>query len=47
MPNRSFEALDTEQREKAANYVPGYDWLPGKFGPPPGIDKDFKDKLGG
>jgi hypothetical protein len=46
MPERNFDALDGDRRRKAAEYVPGYDWIPGKFGPPPGIPKDTKDKFG-
>ena len=46
MPERSYEALDIERRREAIEYVPGYDWIPGKFGPPPGIAKPRKDKFG-
>ena len=38
--------MDTVAREKAAKYVPGYDWIPDKFGPPPGIAKARKDEFG-
>ena len=46
MPERSYEALDIERRREAIEYVPGYDWVPGKFGPPPGIPKARKDEFG-
>ena len=43
MPTRELKTLDSET---AAEYAVGYDWIPGKFGPPPGIDKLQKDKMG-
>ena len=46
MPERNFDALDIDRRKKAIEYVPGYDWVPGKFGPPPGIPKARKDEFG-
>ena len=46
MPERNFEALDIDRRKKAVEYVPGYDWIPEKFGPPPGIAKARKDEFG-
>ena len=46
MPERSLAALDADRHKKAVEYVPGYDWIPGMFGPPPGIPKAYKDKLG-
>ena len=46
MPERNFDALDIDRRKKAVEYVPGYDWIPGKFGPPPGIAKARKDEFG-
>ncbi|XP_067946852.1 baculoviral IAP repeat-containing protein 7-B-like isoform X2 [Watersipora subatra] len=45
MPVRSFDALDADRRRQAAEYVPGYDWIPGRFGPPPGIPKDRKEQF--
>ena len=42
MPVRDVEA--SAKREVA--YVPGYDWLPGKFGPSPGIAKAHKEEFG-
>ena len=46
MPDRNFDALDEERRRKAMEYVPGYDWIPGRFGPPPGIRKARKEEFG-
>ncbi|XP_067946848.1 baculoviral IAP repeat-containing protein 7-B-like [Watersipora subatra] len=45
MPERNFDALDVDRRRQAAEYVPGYDWIPGRFGPPPGIPKDRKEQF--
>ena len=46
MPDINIDAIDVEERQFIASYVPGYDWVPGKFGPPPGIPKTRKDQLG-
>ena len=46
MPVKNFDPLDFDRRRKAVEYVPGYDWIPGKFGPPPGIAKARKDEFG-
>lgn len=46
MPERNYDAIDGEGRAAIANYVPGYDWIPGRFGPPPGIPKARKEQLG-
>jgi len=43
MPQQDF---DKEYRLAIADYAPGYDWIPGRFGPPPGIPKARKDKFG-
>ncbi|XP_067946846.1 baculoviral IAP repeat-containing protein 7-B-like [Watersipora subatra] len=45
MPERNFDALDVDRRRQAAEYVPGYDWIPGRFGPPPGILKERKEQF--
>lgn len=45
MPQRNFDAIDGEDRLAIADYVPGYDWIPGRFGPPPGIPKARKDEF--
>ncbi|XP_067946835.1 putative inhibitor of apoptosis [Watersipora subatra] len=45
MPERNFDALDGDRRKQAVEYVPGYDWIPGRFGPPPGIPKDRKEQF--
>ena len=46
MPERDYQSIDPVGREAIANYVPGYDWMPGRFGPPPGIPKGRKEQLG-
>ena len=46
MPVRNFEALGEERRREAVAYQPGYDWLPDRFGPPPGIPRARKLELG-
>ena len=46
MPDINIDAIDVEERQFIASYVPGYDWVPGKFGPPPGIPKTRKEQLG-
>ena len=46
MPERNFDALDLERRKKAVEYVPGYDWVPERFGPPPGIPRDQVEEYG-
>jgi len=45
MPERNYDSIDIIGREAIANYVPGYDWMPGRFGPPPGIPKARKEQL--
>ena len=44
----NLDAIDFEERQFIVppSYVPGYDWVPGKFGPPPGTPKTRKDQLG-
>ena len=46
MSERSFHALDEERQRQAAAYEPGYEWLPDRFGPPPGIPRARKLELG-
>ncbi|XP_067946840.1 baculoviral IAP repeat-containing protein 7-like isoform X2 [Watersipora subatra] len=45
MPVSNYDGLNDEQRRSAAAYVPGYDWIPGRFGPPPGIPKERKTEF--
>ena len=40
------EVLNELDLERIINYEPGYDWIPNRFGPPPGIAKSKKQKLG-
>lgn len=44
-PERNYDALDNNDRQALVDYVPGYDWIPGRFGPPPGIPKMCKDEF--
>lgn len=46
MPDRDFEGLTVDQKKIAIDYELGYDWIPGRFGPPPGIPKFRKQELG-
>ena len=48
MPDINVDPISryhVEERQFIASYVPGYDWVPGKFGPPPGTPKTRKDQL--
>lgn len=46
MPEKSHEGLTFADRSRLSDYTPGYDWIPGKFGPPPGIPRAKKEQLG-
>ena len=46
MAERSFHALDEEHLKQLAEYEPGYEWMPDRFGPPPGIPRARKIALG-
>ena len=49
MPDINVDPISryhVEERQFIPSYVPGYDWVPGNFGPPPGIPKTRKDQLG-
>ena len=46
MPERGFDSLRAEDWRMVKDYQPGYDWIPGRFGPPPGIPKSRKQQLG-
>lgn len=46
MTEVGVEVLNELDLEQIINYEPGYDWIPNRFGPPPGIGKSKKQKLG-
>lgn len=46
MPDSSLDSPTSNPYRTDAKYEPGYDWVPGRFGPPPGILKSKKDQLG-
>lgn len=46
MPERSFEGLTLADRAIVSTYELGYDWVPDRFGPPPGIPRSKKQELG-
>lgn len=45
-PLRSVIDLTEDDFVKIANYEPGYEWIPQHFGPPPGVHKSIKMRLG-
>ena len=46
MPEANLMTLTEKQLKDAKKYKLGYDWIPGRFGPPPGIPRQQKDELG-
>lgn len=46
MPDFSYESLNQTQLTYANQYIPGYDWVKGKFGPLPGVPRDKKKAMG-
>lgn len=45
MPDRCFNSLTPADIERLKDYEVGYDWVPGRFGPPPGILRARKHQL--
>lgn len=35
MPGKNYNGINNEGEAVIANYVPGYDLIPARFGPPP------------
>lgn len=46
MPVSGLESLSETTRSRLPTYTPGYDWVRGRFGPPPGIPRVRKEQLG-
>lgn len=46
MPISGYESMSFDQKRKAQDYEAGYDWIPDRFGPPPGIPRARKEQLG-
>ena len=46
MAERGFQVFDEEHQRQAPRNDPGYQWYPDRFGPPPGIPRARKLKLG-
>ena len=46
MPHADFTHVSEENQKRVKNGLVGYDWVPGCFGPPPGILKKDMAKIG-
>ena len=46
MAERAFLTFNEERQRQALTNEPGYEWYPDRFGPPPGIPRARKLKLG-
>ena len=46
MPDADFTHVSEENQIRIKNGLFGCDWVPGRFGPPPGILKEDMSKIG-
>ena len=46
IPDTDFTQVSEESQKRVKNGLVGYDWVPDRFGPPPGIHKKDMAKIG-
>ena len=46
MPDTDFTHVSEESQKRVKDGLVGYDWIPDRFGPPPGIHKKDMAKIG-